>query len=413
MGGESDRTTAWYATPERFASGQRPPAGPETTVDSARTVLLWLGATLLAAAALTFTAVAWSHLGDGGRAVLLGGVTLTCTLLAVGLRQRLPSSAEAFTGLALALVLIDWSALRTRRCRGVVVGFVVVGARRHRRVGVRVRARRVRGARTAWARDVVAPAGSRRSCWSRRTRPRHGTSRSGLSLSAALFVGALLLIPGRFSAERTFVTTYAYGAWIVAAIAVTIATRQPDTFVQALTPAFVVAALGLAPVLALRVAKYSFGVLATLLLAVPIGALVVAMSQTFGAEGLLVWAAVLGCAEIAIARWLAVRWSMPAVAAGSTFVFPGATWAAVLGIAATLGPLAWLEHPWLQSSGVVARFAYAGIDTASPLRGGSTVIIVLVAIVVALAVWPHVLARGAAFAARALGCAPHRSSAAR
>ena len=128
-----------------------PPGAPEWTVDRVRSLLLWVGAALLAASALTFTAVAWSHLGDGGRAALLATVTGVFTGLALALRRRLPASAEAFTALSIALALIDWQALRRAGLTsgnstsaswaigtGVVAGFAFVLGR-----AVRARSSRV------------------------------------------------------------------------------------------------------------------------------------------------------------------------------------------------------------------------------------------------------------------------------
>ncbi len=86
-----------------------------------RSLLLWVGAALLAASALTFTAVAWAHLGDGGRALLLVGVTVLSVGSALGLARRLPATAEAFTALSIALALIDWLALRRA---GIAVRFL-------------------------------------------------------------------------------------------------------------------------------------------------------------------------------------------------------------------------------------------------------------------------------------------------
>jgi len=77
-----------------------------------RGVLLWLGAVLVALAALIFAVVAWVRLGDTGRAGLLAGVTLVAGAGAVATRRRLPATAEALGGLALALWLVDWYAAR-------------------------------------------------------------------------------------------------------------------------------------------------------------------------------------------------------------------------------------------------------------------------------------------------------------
>ncbi|MFY9491887.1 MAG: hypothetical protein WAP49_13535, partial [Mycobacterium sp.] len=46
--------------------GLAPPDRPEWSGARVRALLLWLGAALLGISAITFTAVAWSRLGDGG-----------------------------------------------------------------------------------------------------------------------------------------------------------------------------------------------------------------------------------------------------------------------------------------------------------------------------------------------------------
>src|SRR6266545_4081082 len=77
-----------------------------------RGVLLWLGSVLVALAALIFAVVAWVRLGDLGRAGLLAGATLMAAAGAAACRRRLPATAEALGGLALALGLVDWYAVR-------------------------------------------------------------------------------------------------------------------------------------------------------------------------------------------------------------------------------------------------------------------------------------------------------------
>ncbi|MFF5362224.1 SCO7613 C-terminal domain-containing membrane protein [Streptomyces scabiei] len=85
---------------------------PETTAPSVQNVLLVLGGVLLTVAAIAFTLVSWGHLGIGGRALVLGGVTVA----ALGapwalLRRGLRSTAEAVSGLGLALTVLDAYAL--------------------------------------------------------------------------------------------------------------------------------------------------------------------------------------------------------------------------------------------------------------------------------------------------------------
>lgn len=70
--------------------------------------LFLLGGLLLAVAAVVFTAVAWSQFGVGGRAGLLGAVTvvaLAAPLLAI--KRRLTATAETVAAVGLLLVLLD------------------------------------------------------------------------------------------------------------------------------------------------------------------------------------------------------------------------------------------------------------------------------------------------------------------
>lgn len=100
--------------PPSGAGPTRPPAGrPEVRPVTMRTVLLALGVTLLACAAVVFVAVTWPRLGATGRAATLGAITLIALGVSLALRRRLPATAEAIAGLFLAFVLIDWQALHT------------------------------------------------------------------------------------------------------------------------------------------------------------------------------------------------------------------------------------------------------------------------------------------------------------
>jgi hypothetical protein len=97
--------------PSPFRPSPAPSVG-EWNVERIRNVLLWLGATLLALSALTFTAVAWTHLGPAGRAVLLIALTALAGAGAVMSRDRRPATSGALTGLAIALALVDWQIVR-------------------------------------------------------------------------------------------------------------------------------------------------------------------------------------------------------------------------------------------------------------------------------------------------------------
>ncbi|MEW1637981.1 hypothetical protein AB0469_28430 [Streptomyces sp. NPDC093801] len=92
-----------------------PPAAPfaASAKPGAQNVLLVLGAVLLAVAALAFTLVSWGSLGIGGRGAVLAVVTAAALAAPVALLRRgLRSTAEAVTGVALALTVLDAYALR-------------------------------------------------------------------------------------------------------------------------------------------------------------------------------------------------------------------------------------------------------------------------------------------------------------
>ncbi|MFD8964708.1 SCO7613 C-terminal domain-containing membrane protein [Streptomyces sp. NPDC059568] len=92
------------ASPQAFPSSSPPP--------SAQNVLLMLGGVLLAIAAIAFTLVSWGHLGIGGRAAVLTGVTvLTLAVPVPLLRRGLRSTAEAVAALGLVLTVLDAYAL--------------------------------------------------------------------------------------------------------------------------------------------------------------------------------------------------------------------------------------------------------------------------------------------------------------
>jgi hypothetical protein len=73
----------------------------EVGTKTVQTVLLSLGGALVAAALIIFTAVAWRNMGNGGRAAVLGGVTLLLLAIPFALKRfRLWATAETFAALA-------------------------------------------------------------------------------------------------------------------------------------------------------------------------------------------------------------------------------------------------------------------------------------------------------------------------
>lgn len=77
-------------------------------------LLVTVGSFLLAVAVIGFLAFSWSSAGLGTRAILVATVTSAVIALAVFLRPRLPSTAEAVAALAVVLCLCDiWAARAT------------------------------------------------------------------------------------------------------------------------------------------------------------------------------------------------------------------------------------------------------------------------------------------------------------
>jgi hypothetical protein len=83
-------------------------AQAETSHRSIQVVLLALGGTLLAVAAVVFTIVAWGAFGIGGRSVILAAITGITVAVPFGLiRIRLEATAETVALLALVLIGMD------------------------------------------------------------------------------------------------------------------------------------------------------------------------------------------------------------------------------------------------------------------------------------------------------------------
>lgn len=114
----------WGASPRR-----------ETSPRAVQNLLLALGGVLLAVAAIAFTVISWGHLGIGGRATVLGALTLAATgVPALLLRRSLTATAEVVACLGLVLLLLDAYALRqvalggTDGLRYAAVSLAVVAA---------------------------------------------------------------------------------------------------------------------------------------------------------------------------------------------------------------------------------------------------------------------------------------------
>ncbi|MFC9331371.1 SCO7613 C-terminal domain-containing membrane protein [Kitasatospora sp. NPDC057015] len=93
---------------------------PEVSGRSAQTALLVLGGLLVSIAALVFTVVSWGHLGIGGRAAVLAGLTGCALALPRRLHRRgLSATAETSAAVGLALVLLDLLAARSAGLAGL------------------------------------------------------------------------------------------------------------------------------------------------------------------------------------------------------------------------------------------------------------------------------------------------------
>ena len=114
---------AWRAPGARSPAAQstfgppghaRPPRPRrEWTAKRVQNLLLTLGVLLLVVAAIIFVAVAWGRLGAGGRAAVLGAVTLLAAYGAELVRRReLTATAEALALLAVLLAVLDAYGLR-------------------------------------------------------------------------------------------------------------------------------------------------------------------------------------------------------------------------------------------------------------------------------------------------------------
>jgi hypothetical protein len=364
------------------------PRSPEWSVDRVRSLLLWVGAALLAASALTFTAVAWARLGDGGRALLLVAVTALSVGGALALARRLPATAEAFTALSIALALIDWHALRRAGVSDSLsgtawwaIGSVVVSAfafalgnavgRRTTRVTIALLLP------LSLELTVGTVAGA---AWS-------------AALGCALIAGAAAFAVRRLHARaddavaRSALMVHVVGTWCLAAGLVLAAVLQAHTLVEVLVPAVIVLALAAAPAALLRrdMTTGNFQALATLVCAAPAGALVVVASTSLGPQGMLAWATVVGAAAIVLSPLLPGRWTSPAWIVGGVVGGPGLVFGVTGALTAIFGPLAWLREAWEGTLGAPARAVYAGPRTTEVWRFGGPALVALGAAAFAVA----------------------------
>jgi hypothetical protein len=240
------------AAAEGAAGWPAPPvagrAAREWRPSMVRGVLLGLGAVLVALAALIFSVVAWVNLGDAGRAGLLAGATLLAVATAAAARRRLPATAEALGGLALALALVDWYAARRAGMAGdwpatawwalgTGLGAAVAAA-----AGRWLAWQRPAAALLAQACAVLLVASLADAPW---------TVGAGLALAAAAAAGAATTLATR-RAWRAAAVTLAAGAALLdlAAVVAVLAAPPIHDLATAAGPALALAATALAPTLA-------------------------------------------------------------------------------------------------------------------------------------------------------------------
>jgi hypothetical protein len=342
-----------------------------------RGVLLGLGAALLALAALIFAVVAWVNLGDAGRAGLLGGATLVAVAAAAAARRRLPATAEALGGLALALALVDWYAVRRAGVAGdwpASAWWALgsgAGAAVAAGVGRWLAWQRLAAVLLAQVSAVLVVATVADAPW---------TVGGGLALTGAAAVGGAAALAGR-RAWRPGAVTLAAGAALLELAAVGAVLESPPIhdLATAAGPAAALAATALAPSIAraaLGTTRRSAGdraggprhpatrrsagdragvsagagPVADALVAAAAGALLAAggtlLAAVWGSWALLAAVAVLGAAAVGVGRGL------PAALRRGTALAGGATLA--VGVVGLLGPLAralvvplsWASAPW-------------------------------------------------------------------
>lgn len=344
------------------------PAGPvpaptfaDWRPERVRDVLLWLGAALLALSAITFTIVAWARLDAAGRAGLLLGVTALTGGVAIALRQRLRATAEALSGLTLALALVDWYALRRSGVgsgvpvetwwafgTALVAGIGFAGAR-----GLDLRSARLAAALLALTSGAFTVAATADAAW---------TGAVGIALVATIGVAAAHLTDRRTSwHDAAAVLAGGSALFELTALGLAIiAIADIETSADAVGPALAVLSLALAPGVAVTLAgergrgRVLTDVLFGLTTAAVIGAPVTLMAADLDEPALAAIAAGLGVVAIAAGRLAprALRFGVAgagagAIALGLVGLLPRAGLAMVV-------PLTWLSDPWSGSLGAPA-----------------------------------------------------------
>lgn len=96
----------------RCAAAPAVGSGSEWDSRSIRTVLLWLGSTLLVLSAVGFAGYEWTQLRPPSRAAVLAVAALGTSGAGLALQCRLPATAKALGTVGQLLVPVDWALLR-------------------------------------------------------------------------------------------------------------------------------------------------------------------------------------------------------------------------------------------------------------------------------------------------------------
>lgn len=366
-----------------------PPTGRQPSTLGARGLLLWLGAALLGISALTFSAVAWSRLGDLGRAVLLLAATTLTTALAIAARRRLPITAEAFVGLAVVLALVDVYAVRRAGLGAAwslelwwAIGTAAV-------LAFAAALGRLTGRRTArFAVAALLPAPVAllivAAAW-----PAWSTAIAFAGLAAALAYG-LGRWGGWFYPEgRGVLRAQAVIAWAVAAMVALVAALEADAVSEALGPALALMTLAVAPEIIWRSGGLApFLALPAIVVGMlPAMAVLTVLAPLLDGDGVIATSVVLGGATALFSPLLPHARRTPALIAGAAVATPGALWAFATALPAVAGPLGWLANPWTGGVGTSAPTVFAGPQTATTF-GGSWPAVVALAVVAVVAAVP-------------------------
>jgi hypothetical protein len=335
------------------------PARPEWRPAVVRGVLLGVGSVLVALAALIFSAVAWVRLGDPGRAALLAGVTLAVAAGAAAARRRLPATAEALGLLALALLLVDWYAVRRAGVGGDwpettwwalgTGAAAALAAVAGRHLPLQLPA----AAALAQISALLVAAGVADTPW---------TFATGLALVAAAATAAAGLAAG--TAGRRTAAAFWVGAGVLELVALALLLLAPGTD-DPVGPALALAATALAPAVARAMAVgWSGPVAGHGLVAASAGALLAAagtlLSAGWASWSLAAAVAVLGAAGVAAGRLLPRPLSVGTVLAAAATLATGLVGLAEPILWALAAPAGWLADPW------TARLATSAPDALRP-----------------------------------------------